>query len=66
VWAAFGLIVRGHSFLTVAGGLRSREWAYAYSKPFGIVRVDYDTLLRTKKDSALWSAELALSKRLPD
>src|SRR5665647_710786 len=42
------------------------EWAYGYTMRFGIVRVDYDTLLRTKKDSALWYAELAASKRLPD
>jgi len=42
------------------------EWAYGYTMRFGIVRVDYDTLVRTKKDSALWYAELAASKRLPD
>jgi len=42
------------------------EWAYGYTMRFGIVRVDYDTLLRTKKDSAHWYAELAASKRLPD
>ncbi|QWT25078.1 beta-glucosidase [Subtercola sp. PAMC28395] len=42
------------------------EWSYGYSKRFGIVRVDYDTLVRTKKDSALWYAELAASNRLPD
>jgi beta-glucosidase len=42
------------------------EWAYGYTKRFGIVRVENDTLVRTKKDSALWYAELAASKRLPD
>ena len=30
------------------------EWAYGYSKRFGMVRVDYDTLVRTWKDSAYW------------
>ncbi|MEU1482496.1 GH1 family beta-glucosidase [Streptomyces sp. NPDC005752] len=30
------------------------EWAYGYDKRFGIVRVDYDTQVRTPKDSALW------------
>ncbi|MER6697595.1 GH1 family beta-glucosidase [Streptomyces fimicarius] len=30
------------------------EWAYGYDKRFGIVRVDYDTQLRTLKDSAKW------------
>jgi beta-glucosidase len=42
------------------------EWAYGYTKRFGIVRVDYDTLVRTKKDSALWYAALAAGRRLPD
>ncbi len=30
------------------------EWAQGYSKRFGIVRVDYDTQVRTPKDSAYW------------
>ncbi|WP_405929447.1 GH1 family beta-glucosidase [Streptomyces griseus] len=30
------------------------EWAYGYDKRFGIVRVDYDTQLRTLKGSAKW------------
>jgi len=30
------------------------EWAYGYSKRFGIVYVDYETLKRTPKKSALW------------
>jgi len=30
------------------------EWASGYAKRFGIVHVDYDTLERTPKDSALW------------
>jgi beta-glucosidase len=34
------------------------EWAYGYDKRFGIVRVDYTTLERTPKDSALAYAEL--------
>ncbi|WP_263118472.1 family 1 glycosylhydrolase [Cellulomonas sp. RIT-PI-Y] len=34
------------------------EWAYGYDRRFGIVRVDYDTLERIPKDSALWYAEL--------
>ena len=35
------------------------EWAFGYSKRFGIVHVDYDTQLRTVKDSGLWYAEVA-------
>jgi beta-glucosidase len=30
------------------------EWSYGYEKRFGIVRVDYDTQVRTPKQSALW------------
>ena len=30
------------------------EWASGYDKRFGIVHVDYETLARTPKDSALW------------
>jgi len=30
------------------------EWAEGYSKRFGIVHVDFETLVRTKKDSYYW------------
>jgi beta-glucosidase len=33
------------------------EWASGYEKRFGIVHVDYDTQVRTLKDSALWYRE---------
>jgi beta-glucosidase len=35
------------------------EWAYGYVKRFGIVRVDYDTQVRTPKQSALYLKEIA-------
>ncbi|GAA4415124.1 GH1 family beta-glucosidase [Georgenia halophila] len=38
------------------------EWGYGYSKRFGIVRVDYDTLERIPKDSAFWFAELTRAR----
>uniref|UniRef100_UPI0035CA7A40 family 1 glycosylhydrolase n=1 Tax=uncultured Amnibacterium sp. TaxID=1631851 RepID=UPI0035CA7A40 len=41
------------------------EWAYGYSKRFGIVRVDYDTLERLPKDSARWYAEVIRAGALP-
>ena len=41
------------------------EWAYGYSKRFGIVRVDYDTQERTLKDSALWYQKLIATRRIP-
>lgn len=34
------------------------EWALGYSKRFGIVHVDYDTLVRTPKDSYYWYRDL--------
>lgn len=30
------------------------EWAFGYEKRFGLVHVDYETQVRTPKDSALW------------
>ena len=30
------------------------EWALGYSRRFGVIHVDYDTLGRTPKDSARW------------
>ncbi|GAA2225627.1 GH1 family beta-glucosidase [Herbiconiux moechotypicola] len=40
------------------------EWAYGYSKRFGIVRVDYDTLERLPKASARWYADLIRTREL--
>jgi beta-glucosidase len=34
------------------------EWAYGYSKRFGIIHVDYDTLKRTFKQSADWYSKV--------
>ncbi|NEE09683.1 family 1 glycosylhydrolase, partial [Streptomyces sp. SID7499] len=34
------------------------EWAYGYSKRFGIVHVDFASQRRTAKDSARWYAEV--------
>ncbi|WP_129338468.1 GH1 family beta-glucosidase [Cellulomonas endophytica] len=41
------------------------EWAYGYSRRFGIVRVDYATGERTPKDSAAWYAELVRTNAVP-
>ncbi|GAA1394279.1 GH1 family beta-glucosidase [Luteococcus peritonei] len=40
------------------------EWSWGYQKRFGMVRVDYETLERTPKDSAKWYADLARSRDL--
>lgn len=42
------------------------EWAHGYSKRFGIIHVDYDSMERTWKDSAHWFATLAHTGILPD
>ncbi|MEP6852018.1 MAG: beta-glucosidase [bacterium] len=41
------------------------EWAYGYSKRFGIVYVDYDTQVRTPKDSAAWYRDVIAAHALP-
>ncbi len=52
---AAGADVRGYFYWSL---LDNFEWAWGYAKRFGIVRVDYDTLERTPKDSALRYAQL--------
>ncbi len=39
------------------------EWAYGYSKRFGVVHVDYDDLSRTIKDSGHWFAGIIAGQR---
>jgi beta-glucosidase len=46
-----GADVRGYFVWSL---LDNFEWAYGYSKRFGIVHVDYPTQRRTWKDSARW------------
>ena len=41
------------------------EWAAGYSQRWGLVRVDFDTLSRTPKNSASWYATVAGSNELP-
>ncbi|WP_207455156.1 glycoside hydrolase family 1 protein [Desertivibrio insolitus] len=50
-----GADVRGYFVWSL---LDNFEWAWGYNKRFGIVRVDYDTLERTPKDSALEYARI--------
>jgi len=58
-----GADVRGYFVWSL---LDNFEWAYGYSKRFGIIRVDFDTLERTWKDSAFWYRELARTHALPE
>ncbi|HLS72539.1 MAG TPA: GH1 family beta-glucosidase [Actinomycetaceae bacterium] len=56
-----GVDLRGYFVWSV---LDNFEWAYGYAKRFGIVRVDFETLERTPKASALWYADLTRSRTL--
>jgi beta-glucosidase len=60
---ADGADVRGYFLWSL---LDNFEWAWGYAKRFGIVHVDYDTLVRTPKDSALWYAGVIGANALPD
>ncbi|MDQ1512333.1 MAG: beta-glucosidase, partial [Microbacteriaceae bacterium] len=57
-----GVDVRGYFVWSLMDNF---EWAYGFTKRFGIVRVDYDTQQRTPKDSARWYAELIRTRALP-
>lgn len=57
-----GVDLRGYLVWSL---LDNFEWAYGYSKRFGIVHVDYDSLVRTVKDSGRWLTELVRSRRIP-
>ncbi|MEV0981640.1 GH1 family beta-glucosidase [Streptomyces sp. NPDC049915] len=55
-----GVDVRGYYVWSL---LDNFEWAHGYGKRFGIVRVDYDTLRRTPKDSYRWYREFIAAQR---
>ncbi len=57
-----GADVRGYFAWSL---LDNFEWGWGYSKRFGIIRVDYDTLERIWKDSAHWYRRLATTNTLP-
>lgn len=57
-----GIDIRGYfawSFLD------NFEWAHGYAQRFGLVHVDYDTLVRTPRSSAHWYAERCRTNALP-
>ena len=41
------------------------EWSFGYSKRFGIVHVDYETLQRTPKESARFYSDVIRANGLP-
>jgi len=59
---ADGVDLRGYFVWSL---LDNFEWAYGFSKRFGIIHVDYETLERTPKDSARFYAEVTRANGLP-
>ena len=57
-----GVDVRGYFVWSLFDNF---EWAYGYDRRFGVVHVDYDTQVRTLKDSARWYRELVRTGALP-
>lgn len=57
-----GADVRGYFVWSL---LDNFEWAYGFSRRFGVIRVDYDTLERTWKDSAYFYRDLVARGVVP-
>jgi beta-glucosidase len=57
-----GVDVRGYYVWSL---LDNFEWAWGYSKRFGIVYVDYETLERVPKDSAWWFRDVIANNAVP-
>lgn len=56
-----GVPVHGYFYWSLMDNF---EWAWGYDKRFGIVRVDYDTQLRTPKDSAIAYSRIIADRML--
>jgi beta-glucosidase len=56
-----GADVRGYFLWSLMDNF---EWSFGYDRRFGIIRVDYETLSRTWKDSAHWYRQLTTSHTL--
>jgi beta-glucosidase len=57
-----GVDLRGYFVWSL---LDNFEWGFGYARRFGIVRVDFDTLARTVKDSGRWFQQLAQTRKMP-
>jgi beta-glucosidase len=59
---ADGIDLRGYFVWTLMDNF---EWAWGFSKRFGLVYVDYETQRRIPKDSARWFAEVTGNNGVP-
>jgi beta-glucosidase len=59
---ADGVDLRGYFVWSL---LDNFEWAFGYSKRFGLIYVDYETQRRIPKESARWFAEVTRRNGLP-
>ena len=57
---ADGVPVRGYFLWSL---LDNFEWAFGFSRRFGIVYVDFDTLERVPKDSFTWYRDFIAAQR---
>jgi beta-glucosidase len=60
---ADGVDLRGYFVWSL---LDNFEWSFGFSKRFGLIHVDYETLERTPKTSARWYAQVTRANGLPD
>ncbi|MDT0441777.1 GH1 family beta-glucosidase [Streptomyces johnsoniae] len=58
---AEGVDLRGYFVWSL---LDNFEWAHGYSKRFGLVHVDFETQVRTLKDSGRWFSEITRANAL--
>ena len=60
---AEGVDLRGYFVWSL---LDNFEWSFGYSKRFGLIYVDFETLERTPKDSARWYAKVTRANGIAD
>ena len=60
---ADGVKLRGYFVWTLMDNF---EWEAGWGQRFGLIRVDYDTLARTVKDSGWWYRDFIAAHKMTD